>query len=343
MFLLLLFSTVLIKLSFGYEIKATGNGIIKPGTDLELTLVVNKVWDRCQWFAYHTEDEYKYCSFDLDPETGTAQVHKCKPENASELMVYTGKNVTECQITVYNFTENHDLIWMARLDEDFENTEIEIIVAEDVDFVELSMEEDCVLGQECKIKCKVRGGKPKPGVSILWEQENYVNLLWDYEQKFINENETFEYLYEVTFVPKIDNHGQSVKCKSLILDGNQNPLYDSSEQEIFLDVKFPPQLKAGQLLKAELGSNFTVTFKIKCNPMPNNVSWIFQRGNETQSLSSGESTEKYEANEIEPISDLIYQMQLKILDVSKKDEETDYFLKVENSLGEQLYMFEIKV
>ena len=46
MFLLLLFNIAFLKLSQCYEIKATGNGIIKPGTDLELSLVVNKVWDR---------------------------------------------------------------------------------------------------------------------------------------------------------------------------------------------------------------------------------------------------------------------------------------------------------
>ena len=43
MFLLLLFNIALLKLSHSYEIKATGNGIIKPGTDLELSLEVNNV------------------------------------------------------------------------------------------------------------------------------------------------------------------------------------------------------------------------------------------------------------------------------------------------------------
>ena len=70
MFLLLLFNIAFLKLSQCYEIKATGNGIIKPGTDLELSLEVNKVWDRCQWFTYNKEDEYQYCSYDLNPDTG---------------------------------------------------------------------------------------------------------------------------------------------------------------------------------------------------------------------------------------------------------------------------------
>ena len=35
--------------SMSYEIKATGGGIVKPGQDLELSLVVDKVWDRCRW------------------------------------------------------------------------------------------------------------------------------------------------------------------------------------------------------------------------------------------------------------------------------------------------------
>ena len=125
--------------------------------------------------------------------TGIAEVHKCNPENASEMMIYTGEKSTECQITIFNFTaENHDLIWMARLDEDFENTQIKITVAEDVEKIELIPDEIYVLGQKSKIRCQVIGGNPVPDVSMLWENLDSVDLIYDFEQTFINENQTFE-------------------------------------------------------------------------------------------------------------------------------------------------------
>ena len=57
-----------------YEIKATGGGIVPLGSDLELSLVVGKVWDRCRWFLYEHHKDYQYCSFDLDADTGVAEV-----------------------------------------------------------------------------------------------------------------------------------------------------------------------------------------------------------------------------------------------------------------------------
>ena len=66
--------TILLPLQNCYEIKATGNGIVKSGSDLELSLIIGEAWDRCQWFSYDSLDEYKYCSFDLDAESGIGQV-----------------------------------------------------------------------------------------------------------------------------------------------------------------------------------------------------------------------------------------------------------------------------
>ena len=153
-----------------------------------------------------------------------------------------------------------------------------------------------------------------------------------------------KYFYEVTFIPQLSDHGNLIKCKSFILDGNQDLMFNSSEDQLFLDIQFKPQPKAGQILRTEIGSNLIVNFKIKSNPMPSNVKWIFQGANqETQFLNPGENTEKYVAYEIDQIEDLIYQMELQILNVSKEDEDLEYFLYVQNNHGEQLYMFEIKV
>ena len=152
-----------------------------------------------------------------------------------------------------------------------------------------------------------------------------------------------KYFYEVTFIPQLSDHGNPVKCKSFILDGNQDLMYDSSEDQLFLDIQFQPQPKAGQLFKTEIGSDLTVNFKIESNPMPI-AKWIFQGANqETQFLNPGENTEKYVAYEIDLIEDLIYQMELQILNVSNEDEDLEYFLYVQNSQGEELYMFEMKV
>ena len=62
-----------------YEIKATGGGIVPLGSDLELSLMVGKVWDRCRWFVYEQHSDVDYCSFDLDPDNGTAKVRARHP------------------------------------------------------------------------------------------------------------------------------------------------------------------------------------------------------------------------------------------------------------------------
>ena len=71
---LLIILTLLPFLIKSYEIKATGGGIVPLGADLELSLVVGKVWDRCRWFLYEHHADYQYCSFDLDADTGVAEV-----------------------------------------------------------------------------------------------------------------------------------------------------------------------------------------------------------------------------------------------------------------------------
>ena len=71
---LLIIFTLLPFLIKSYEIKATGGGIVPLGSDLELSLVVGKVWDRCRWFLYEHHKDYQYCSFDLDADTGVAEV-----------------------------------------------------------------------------------------------------------------------------------------------------------------------------------------------------------------------------------------------------------------------------
>ena len=61
---MLLFSIILLLVTplviESYDIKATGGGVVKPGSDLELSLEVGKVWDRCRWFVYEHKLDYEY-------------------------------------------------------------------------------------------------------------------------------------------------------------------------------------------------------------------------------------------------------------------------------------------
>ena len=155
--------------SLSYEIKATGGGIVKVGQDLELSLIVDKVWDRCRWFVYEHHKDFATCSYDLDPDTGKAEQHRCKPENTSDIMTYSGEDPKACTITVANVTEDYDCQWAARLDEDLANTIINVTVAKAIESISLEMER-MVVGKEGNIKCKVQGGRPAPMINFSIEK-----------------------------------------------------------------------------------------------------------------------------------------------------------------------------
>ena len=155
--------------TLSYEIKATGGGIVKVGQDLELSLIVDKVWDRCRWFVYEHHKDFATCSYDLDPDTGKAEQHRCKPENTSDIMTYSGEDPKACTITVANVTEDYDCQWAARLDEDLANTIINVTVAKAIESISLEMER-MVVGKEGNIKCKVQGGRPAPMINFSIEK-----------------------------------------------------------------------------------------------------------------------------------------------------------------------------
>ena len=165
---LLIIISFAIAQTLSYEIKATGGGIVKVGQDLQLSLVVDKVWDRCRWFVYEHHKDFAYCSYDLDPDTGKAEEHRCKPANTSEIMTYSGEDKNACTITVANVTEEYDCQWAARLDEDLGNTVINITVAKEIDSISLEMDR-MVVDQEGTIKCTVQGGRPAPMINFSIE------------------------------------------------------------------------------------------------------------------------------------------------------------------------------
>ena len=91
-----------------YNITASGGGVVKLGSDLELSLKIGEVWDRCRWFVYEHSADYEWCSFDLNANFGNATLHKCSNETFNNVMVPTGTDPNSCTITIYNVTEEYD-------------------------------------------------------------------------------------------------------------------------------------------------------------------------------------------------------------------------------------------
>ena len=114
---------------------------------------------------YEHHKDYAYCSYDLDPDTGKAEEHRCKPENTTDIMTYSGSDPNACTITVANVTDEYDCQWAARLDEDLGNTVINITVAKEIQNITIEAEE-MIAGQESAIKCNVMGGRPAPTMNF---------------------------------------------------------------------------------------------------------------------------------------------------------------------------------
>lgn len=164
--LLLWCAMLLVKVIAAYEISATGGGIVKIGDDLQLSLKIGKVWDRCHWFVFeHGQNEAEiHCSFDLI--NGTGQVHLCEPQNASEFIKYTGTNSSECTITVLNITEEFNCGWSARLDTDLRNSDINITVARPVEAVVIQVKDELAANAIGEIDCFINGGRPEPLINF---------------------------------------------------------------------------------------------------------------------------------------------------------------------------------
>ena len=113
---MLLFSLIilLIPVLEGYEIKASGGGVVKLGSNLELSLQIGKEWDRCRWFVYEHKTDIDWCTFDLDTNFGNATLHKCSNDSFKSVMTYTGSDPNSCTITVYNVTDEYNCTWAGR-------------------------------------------------------------------------------------------------------------------------------------------------------------------------------------------------------------------------------------
>ena len=109
-----LFLILIPSLIESYNITATGGGVVKLGSDLELSLEIGEVWDQCRWFVYEHNVDYEWCSYDLNANFGNATLHKCSNESLNNVMVNTGTDPNSCTITVWNVTEEYNCTWAGR-------------------------------------------------------------------------------------------------------------------------------------------------------------------------------------------------------------------------------------
>merc|ERR1712141_84645 len=193
-----------------------------------------------------------------------------------------------------------------------------------------------------------------------------------------DEDGIFTSVQEAFIKPKIEDHGKFIECKAMIKDGENKLLFDLVEApKLKMNVTFPPQSASNQSTSAEKGSNLTITFSFKSNPMPSSVSWLVTipevvrmdkyeelrkeifaelddegdgNGNATNSsstieLTPGHSDDKYEISQVELVEDkeLTYQISMTIFDVKDQDHDDSYEVQVTNALGEQSYFFNVDV
>ncbi len=75
-----------------------------------ISFQVGEAWDRCYWFWYVSDTEFRYCNFDLDVATGKVEMQKCDPESLGQTIEYSGTDKTECTITIHNVRGGEDLL-----------------------------------------------------------------------------------------------------------------------------------------------------------------------------------------------------------------------------------------
>ena len=69
-------------------------------------------------YRYKDGDEVpSKCSYDMDEDTGVAEMHKCEPSGngLTHLLTYSGTDSEVCQITVSNVEEDANCTWSTRL------------------------------------------------------------------------------------------------------------------------------------------------------------------------------------------------------------------------------------
>ena len=334
-------------------IQATGNGILPVGSDLTLKYETGREdWMVCYWYRYEHDADYDYCMFLADSDG--AKKGKCKPANTTDLMEYSGTKKTECTVVVKNVNDEDDCAWAARVDDQRQNAVVNITVAKPISKVTVSSG-DLVAGTPALVQCEVEGGRPAPMVNCGFSKTLEANstMLQTSDEKGI-----YSSTVNVTFVPRIEDHGVELEASAYIMDGNNKTLFEGvvNAQNMALNVTFPPQPADNQSFSGKVGENVTASFTFTANPVPTNVLWtvVYRPRNDSKKhesrmaemnkveLKAGFVDEKYVVGELK-VDNLTFTAVLTILKLEMVDHERTYELVITNSAGSQSYFFEVDV
>lgn len=355
-----------------------GGGILKAGDDLVLTYDVGAVWDRCYWFWYHNDKDHAHCSFELNPDTGVAELRSCKPEGVQTTMTYTGTDKTKCEVTVSKVTEKDNATFAARLGEDIKRMEVNVIVAKEPTKVEVKAKAGQTgskvtvkAGEAAEFYCSIDGVRPEPafGISVKGVTEDQIQGKANATQLV---NGAYNVVQTLNMKPSIVDHGKKVECRAKMMDGDGKALFDAPKEaaHLTLDVQFPPEEKAKQTINVPENTDATVSFVFKANPAPTKVKWIVLNAEEVDATNAttndgketgnaegradeaskdvtiepGFNDTKYTASEVIASEDgLSYRYNLTIKGVTDEDTEKTYRLEVANGIGKAVaYQFAIK-
>ena len=121
------------------------------------------------------------------------------------------------------------------------------------------------------------------------------------------------------FLKKINffsDHGATINCTSVQVDGNNNPLFESLSKILVLNVTYPPQPVYGDvdettpvertLVEVTEGGNQTVTVVVKANPDPTYFKWTMTYYMDPATNKTKDSVELGNAGKTYLILRLIY-------------------------------------
>jgi len=218
------------------------------------------------------------------------------------------------------------------------------------------------------VVCKAVGGKPDPVLTfMLMDGDNSTDNTTQDRFTDVKVNKTdgeTGVTFEATFVPEIGDLGNSLCCKAVQKDMENNTLYETNQVlDRTLDVKFSPQpIKPDGLteLEAKIGNTATLSLLVRSNPGPETAVWSIARtencgedDNEnttalpltpcTFDITSGHSDDKFIASNITDVEGEtnLYKLDLQVLTINTDDYTTNYTATVTNSAGQQAYDFHL--
>jgi len=326
------------------SLTATRGGIAPLGSEMTLKFVTGQEkWTICYWYRYEIgEEKPDNCMF----MNTTGQVTTtCDPPSFGDVISLAETNSTECTIKISNLTKLDSCSWRARVDAQMENTEINVTVAtKPTKIILASVPEVSVAGENTTVECKAEGGSPKPSLDITVSP-----AIGDItsDNSATNENQISS---KLNFKPTVDNNGAQVDCKVVQLDGEGQPLFpEQNAPTLMLNVTYKPQPSEKTVLRAKEGGNVTAQVTIKANPDPNSVKWTLHYAkdpvtNKTKpNLVLADKGTNYQVSLVATANQTLSHDAKVVMTNLTPSDNGNLELEVENSVGKQTYIFEIKV